>query len=295
MQIAIMEFFQSIASPMLDNFMKIITMLGEETIFIVVVAYFVWNVSKKRGFAIFSSLAFTMVTMGVMKAVIKAPRPFQVLDEIKGKRVETATGYSFPSGHTTGASSFYFSLAYTYKKRAISILCALAIFFVALSRMYLGVHWPIDVFAGLALGIGGTAYLYPKFENLYENKEKLITFTLIAGVISTLVGILFVFTIEGGISDAVGYTDVMKLLSLLGGGYVGFSLAQKYLDYKTDGPRNKTITRFIIGLILIIAIQGAKAVLPDHMAIGFLRYFLTGFWITYLYPLIGVKIKLFSL
>jgi len=295
MQLAIMNFFQSIASPILDNFMQIMTMLGEETIFIVVVAYFVWNVSKKRGFAIFSSLAFTMITMGVLKAIVKAPRPFQVLDEIKGQRIETATGYSFPSGHTTGAASFYFSLAYTYKKRAISILCALAIFFVAISRMYLGVHWPIDVFAGLALGIGGTAFLYPIFEKLYDNKERLISVTLIVGLISTVLGVVLVLTIESGMSDAVGYTDVMKLLSLLGGGYVGFSLAQKYLDYKTDGPRNKTITRFIIGLILIIAIQGSKAFLPDHMVVGFLRYFVTGFWITYLYPLIGVKLRLFSL
>ena len=295
MQLAIMKFFQSIGSPFLDNFMQIMTMLGEETIFIVVVAFFVWNVSKKKGFAIFSSLAFTMITMGLIKAIVKAPRPFQVLEEIEGKRIKTATGYSFPSGHTTGASSFYFSLAYTYKKRAISILCALAIFFVAISRMYLGVHWPIDVFGGLALGIGGTAFLYPIFEKLYDNKSRLISVTMIIGIISTILGGVLVMTIGSGISDPVGYTDVMKLLSLLGGGYIGFSLAQKHLDYKTDGSRNKTIPRFIIGLILIIAIQGIKAILPDLMIIGFFRYFLTGLWITYLFPLIGVKVKLFSL
>ncbi|NCB02180.1 MAG: phosphatase PAP2 family protein, partial [Spirochaetia bacterium] len=276
MQLSIMEFFQSIASPFLDTLMNLLTMLGEETIFIIVVAYFIWNYSKKKGFAIFSALAFVDIAMGVIKALVKAPRPFQVIEEIKGKRVQTATGYSFPSGHTTGAASFYYSLSYTFKKRIISILSALAIALVAISRMYLGVHWPLDVFAGLALGIGGTALLYPIFDKIYDNKATLISFTMIVGVISSLLAFILVFTIEGGISDPIGYTDVVKLLSLLGGGYIGFSLAEKSLDYKTDGTIVKKIGRFIIGLIILIAIQGLKAVLPDHMIVGFIHYFAIG-------------------
>ena len=295
MQIQIMEFFQSISSPFLDSLMQLFTMLGEETIFILIVAYIVWNYSKRKGFAIFSSLAFVDVTMGVIKAVIKAPRPFQVIDKIKGKRLQTATGYSFPSGHTTGAASFYYSISYTFNKRIVSIISALAIASVAISRMYLGVHWPLDIFAGLALGIGGTALLYPIFYKLYDNKSKLISFTMIVGILSAIVALILVFTIEGGISDPVGYTDVMKLVSLLGGGYIGFSLAEKFVDYKTEGKIGKKLGRFVIGIVILIAIQGSKVFLPEHLAFSFLRYTTVGLWVTYLFPLIGVKLRLFSL
>ena len=114
MQVAIMEFFQRMASPGLDTLVELMTMLGEETVFIIAVALFLWLSSKKRGFVVFSSLFTALIGMSVLKAVVKAPRPFQVLQEIEGKRIATATGYSFPSGHTTGAASFYSALAITF-------------------------------------------------------------------------------------------------------------------------------------------------------------------------------------
>ena len=232
MQLAIMEFFQTLSSPLLDTLVSFLTMLGEQTVFILFITYLLWNSSKKRGFVIFSTLAFSLVTMGFLKAIVKAPRPFQVIESIEGKRVQTATGYSFPSGHTTGAASFYSSVAATYKKRALSILCALLILLVGLSRMYLGVHWPLDVFGGLALGITGTALLLPLFSRLYGNEDLLVSFTMITGFISIFIALVLVVTMEIGVSDIVAYEDVMKLLSLLGCGYVGFSFAQSTLFYE---------------------------------------------------------------
>jgi len=184
MQLTIMEFFQRMSSPFLDVLVELMTMLGEETIFILAVAFFLWCASKKKGFAIFSTLFASLIGMSVLKALVKAPRPFQVVAQIEGKRIETATGYSFPSGHTTGAASFYSSLAVTYRKRWLSVVCAVLILMVALSRMYLGVHWPLDVFAGLALGITVTFVAYTWFSNLYDKPEALYTFSLVVGAVS---------------------------------------------------------------------------------------------------------------
>src|SRR5690554_5624105 len=152
MQLSILLFFQNISSPFLDNLAQFITMFGEETLFIVFIVLFLWCFSKKRGFVIFSTLFSALIGMSVLKAVIKYPRPFQVSPEIAAKRLATATGYSFPSGHSTGAASFYSALALSYKKKALSILAALMILLVGLSRLYLGVHWPLDVFGGWTLG-----------------------------------------------------------------------------------------------------------------------------------------------
>ncbi len=294
MQIAVMKFFQSLSSPFLDILMNGMTMLGEETIFIIIITFLVWNSSKKRGFAIFSSLAVSLLAMGFIKAIVRAPRPFQVLQEIEGKRLQTATGYSFPSGHTTGAAAFYSAVSVTYRKRLLSILCAAAILLVGLSRMYLGVHWPIDVFAGLALGITGSTLLLPRFERMWENKVQLKRFTLFSGTIFVGLAFILMILLESDLADAVGFTDVMKLLILTGSGYLGFYLSQKNVPYSTDGSRGKKWGRFAIGIIVLLAIQGVKAILPDTALFGLMRYLLTGIWITYLFPLIGVKTGLFE-
>jgi undecaprenyl-diphosphatase len=232
--------------------------------------------------------------MGFLKAIVKAPRPFQVIESIEGKRVQTATGYSFPSGHTTGAASFYSSVAATYKKRALSILCALLILLVGLSRMYLGVHWPLDVFGGLALGITGTALLLPLFSRLYENEDLLVSFTMITGFISIFIALVLVVTMEIGVSDIVAYEDVMKLLSLLGCGYVGFSFAQSTLFYEVKAKRSLKWIRYIIGILVIAGIQGMKLILPDMLLITFFRYSIIGLWITFLFPYVGMKLSLFA-
>lgn len=292
MQLAIMEFFQRMSSPLLDTIVELMTMLGEETVFIIAVAVFLWLASKKRGFTIFSTLFFSLIGMSVLKAIVKAPRPFQVIEEIEGKRVATATGYSFPSGHTTGAASFYSALAVSMRRRWVSFLCALAILMVGFSRMYLGVHWPIDVFGGLALGISVTFATYGWFSRLYDDRDRLIRFSSIAGIVSTVLALLLVILIEAGIADPVGFTDPMKLFSLAAGGYLGFAWDQKHIRYTTEGGKGLKILRLLIGILVVLVIQALKAVLPDHMASGFFRYVTTGLWITAIYPYLGTKVRI---
>ncbi|PKL20445.1 MAG: phosphoesterase PA-phosphatase [Spirochaetae bacterium HGW-Spirochaetae-4] len=292
MQLTIMEFFQRMSSPFLDVLVELMTMLGEETIFILAVAFFLWCASKKKGFAIFSTLFASLIGMSVLKALVKAPRPFQVVAQIEGKRIETATGYSFPSGHTTGAASFYSSLAVTYRKRWLSVVCAVLILMVALSRMYLGVHWPLDVFAGLALGITVTFVAYTWFSNLYDKPEALYTFSLVVGAVSAAVAILLALLIELDAIDPVGFTDPMKLFSLAGGGYLGFAWEQRHIKYTTDGKTGTKILRFVLGVIVLLVIQALKTILGDHMAVGVFRYGMTGLWATALYPYLGTRIRI---
>ena len=292
MQIAIMEFFQSISSPVLDILVEFMTMLGEETVFIIAVALFLWTMSKKRGFIIFSTLFTSLIGMSVLKAVIRAPRPFQVLADIQGKRLATATGYSFPSGHTTGAASFYSSLAFTFRKKWLSYVCAIVILLVGFSRMYLGVHWPIDVFGGLALGITVTFIAYDWFSRLYDRTEALIRFCLTVGITALILTLLLAVLIHTQRVDEVGFADPMKLFSLAAGGYLGFAWAERHIHYTTAGRVGIKVLRFLLGIVIVIFIQALKGLLPDHVAAAVFRYTATGFWITGLYPYIGTKVHI---
>lgn len=94
------------------------------------------------------------VTRFVMTALIRwlwfRPRPFVALNFLPLINQSPEEG-AFPSGH----ASFYFALStivYFYNKK-LGVAFYIASFFIVLSRVFVGVHWPSDILAGAVLGI----------------------------------------------------------------------------------------------------------------------------------------------
>ncbi len=93
------------------------------------------------------------------------PRPFAVENFIP-LIYQNPTEASFPSGHAL----FYFAVStivYFYNKKA-GILFYLASFLIAISRVFVGIHWPLDILVGALIGIF-TAWLFYKLFKKYEN------------------------------------------------------------------------------------------------------------------------------
>lgn len=101
------------------------------------------------GYAMF----FGLVSFSLIKYFTEIHRPFM--------RIIDATGYSFPSGHTTLATIFFLLTAYFFKdyiknriyKVIIFIFFVFLILLIAVSRVYLGAHFVSDVFGGFFLGL----------------------------------------------------------------------------------------------------------------------------------------------
>lgn len=296
MQESIMLFFLRIANPVLDTVANLVTMFGEESFVIAFILFIFYNYNKKSGFILFSSTLYSVVAMGVLKAIVRAPRPFQVLESIKGKRVQTATGYSFPSGHTTTAAASYTSLALIFQKRIVSILSALLIALIGISRLYLGVHWPNDVFGGLVLGASISMLAYRPLSMLYDDRKKRITVNSIIGAVSFAAALILAILLNLHRIDEVAFTDLMKVLALGGGGFLGFVFENRRVNFSTDGTWTKKIVRYLIGMAGVVAVMAAKALIPTSLyAFGsFVRYALIGLWATGLFPLIGTSLCLFS-
>jgi len=296
MQESILLFFLNIANPVLDVIGNIASLIGEQTIIIAIALYILYNNDKKKGFYIFSSVAIAVMTTNLLKSIVRSPRPFQVIDSIQGKRLATATGYSFPSGHTTTGASFYTALALAYKKRILTILCIILMSLVGLSRLYLGVHWPIDVLVGLIIGISFSLLFSHYLDALYDDEHIRMRFLCIMGVLFVSAALLLGVLLNFFSADEVAYTDLMKALSLGGGGYFGFVLENKKVHFSVNESRGKQILRYVLGLAGIFLIMGTKIIIPDSLyAIGaFLRYTLIGFWATGLFPFIGKSLHLFS-
>ncbi len=114
----------------------------------------------REALAVALSLGGAMLISGWVKLLVSRPRP-------PVEHLQAVTGSSFPSGHATQASAFWFSLVFvlpaagaTPKPTRVAAGLALVIVLaVAASRVYLGVHYPSDVVAGMLLGSGWAMYV----------------------------------------------------------------------------------------------------------------------------------------
>ncbi|MEB5792115.1 phosphatase PAP2 family protein [Staphylococcus hominis] len=90
-------------------------------------------------------------------------------------RLIDISGFSFPSGHAMGSTSFFGSAMYIAQRRAsgstkgvIIGLCAALILFISISRVYLGVHYPTDIIAGIIGGAFCIVFSTLVLKGLYE-------------------------------------------------------------------------------------------------------------------------------
>ena len=151
-----------------------ITALGSTTVLILVsLGGFLLFSFKNRtdlGFHLISAAAGAGLLSKLMKNQYERPRPPFI-----GRLVDVQ-GYSYPSGHSLAAASVYLTLAliafsFYPKKTHRIIIFSLVVLLIALigySRVYLGVHFPTDVFAGILLGSSWAllvSYFNPKILN----------------------------------------------------------------------------------------------------------------------------------
>ncbi|MBF9016937.1 MULTISPECIES: phosphatase PAP2 family protein [unclassified Oceanispirochaeta] len=295
MQTSILQYFQNIATPFLDHAAEYATMLGEEGVYILIIAVFYWAVSKKKGFIMASTLLISLFLNTFLKLIFHTPRPFEAIPDLQGKRLETATGYSFPSGHTQGASSFYATLIYLFKNRILRILCVLAILFVGISRLYLGVHWPVDVLGGWIFGIGTAWYIASRINTLWENPEGLKRFLYIFMLFAAVITIVMIALEFISFKGSVKIDDFFKGSGMVLGCFCGFLLETSHMGFDpASGGRAKKALRVLLGLLGVLILQnGLKLILPDYFLSHFFRYGVMGFWITYLFPMLGIRLRLF--
>lgn len=293
-QKSILLFFSNINIKFLDKLVEVITMFGESVVPVVIALFIIWCVDKRKGIISVFTLLTACSFMSVLKAVVRFPRPWVVMPELQTGRIHTATGYSFPSGHSTIAASFYSSIAFLFRKKVLSIICAVLILLVPLSRLYLCVHWPLDVCCGAMLGIGTTLIFINRFFLIYDNRLNCHKQIFIIGVIISIIGFLQALLIQLDCIDYIAFSDFSKNIGMLGGFMIGFTIEEKYCSFTIDGTWTVKIVRYIVGLaVALLILEGVKKILPYVAVVSFFRYFATALWIT-LYPMVGRKIKLFE-
>lgn len=148
-------FLSNFRNDYLDIFFRAISYLGEITVLLPLLCIVYWCINKQFAFKALLSYFISGSLVQGAKIVFRIPRPWVLNTDFTpvGSGIETATGYSFPSGHTQSASSVYLSFSNSIKKKWFSILSYTTVLLIMLSRMYLGVHTPKDVIVSFAVSI----------------------------------------------------------------------------------------------------------------------------------------------
>ena len=165
------------------------------TYLIIVPAFVYWCIDKKKGLYVLASYNVGVALNAVIKLTACVYRPWirdsRVLPA--GDAIATATGYSFPSGHTSTAVPIYGGLAaISWKKmRWIAVICIICAAVTGFSRNYLGVHTPQDVLVGTAVGTLVLFGMWKLFAYIAEHPEK-ENYFLLGGVIFGIAALCYI-------------------------------------------------------------------------------------------------------
>ena len=259
-----MEFLrllESIRTPIGDAFWSFITLFGEETLFLVIALIFYWCVDKRRGYYLLFSCFTGTIFVQFLKMTFRIPRP-QVIDPnftIVESAREAATGYSFPSGHTQCAAGLWGSIARSAKKRIVQIGGALLVRLVGFSRMYLGVHTPLDVFVSLGIAL---VVIFSLYYVIYLGYDKPKRIYIACGVLLALAvaNLLFVMLYQFP-SDvdpthlANGQKTAWQMLALAIGLCIIYPLDKYYIKFETHAVWWAQLIKLAIGLGLVLAVS----------------------------------------
>jgi len=280
-----LKLLESIRTPFLDSIFSVITTLGEETLFILIGLIFFWCINKKQGYYLLSVGLIGTVINQFLKLIFRIPRPwvkdpnFTIIESAR----EAATGYSFPSGHTQSSVGVFGGIARFTKHNIVRIICIIIAVLVPFSRMYLGVHTPLDILVSIAIALILIFGIYPVIQKGFESKKTMrILFALM-----TLVSVAFLifvsfypFPADTDLHNLTsGIENGYKMLGCILGIWLSYEIDQKYIDFKTDGVWYVQLLKLVLGLIPVLLI---KSVLkqPLHLLFNgsyfadFVRYFL---------------------
>jgi len=137
----------------LDKFMLIFTNFGGvlfTTCFTLLLILFGRGKVRFTGLQIAVTLAISQTITYTLKALLSRERPYNILKNLNTFDI-ILRDYSFPSGHTS--ASFAIATAIGFNMPKLSIFAFLIALTIGISRIYLGVHYPTDVVAGIIVGI----------------------------------------------------------------------------------------------------------------------------------------------
>ena len=309
-------------SPALDGAMEFFSFVGSADFFTVLIPLLYWCVDAGLG-ARFAFLLLVGDSLGsLFKLAFHAPRPYWVDAQVKA--IAAASSYGVPSGHALTSLMTWTFLARALRRGWAWGIALALIILIALSRLYLGVHFPHDVIVGWLIGAGVLALFWwvePRvvawLKRQSPGRHYLAALILPAALLilwgATSAAIASVgdppeWERQAGTAappeagqaatDGRSASSLFTDTGVLFGAGIGMSLALRGWRFDAGGPVWKRAARFALGIVGVFALRfGLGAIFPEEplalvYALRFTRYAIIGLWVTGLAPWVFLKLKL---
>ncbi len=287
---------ENIRTPLLDTVMGLVTNLGGEAVFIAAAIIVFWCLSKSCGYYMMTvGFAGTIINQ-FLKLWFRIPRPW-VKDPgftiVESARAE-ATGYSFPSGHTQNAFAVFGAPARYFKSTALRIVLVLLIALTAFSRMYVGVHTPLDVGVSLIVGTVLVFVIYPFFRDMDRSPKKVyIIFGIFIVMAAAFVVFVELYDFPADIDTdnyASGLKNAYMILFCAVGLLLTFYVDTKYVHFPTQAVWWAQIIKVVAGLGILLALKAVLkapllALFGGHSVAHGVRYFIVILFAGILWPM----------
>ena len=276
---------EKIRTPFLDTVMGLVTNLGGEAVFIAAAIIVFWCLNKSCGYYMLTvGFAGTIINQ-FLKLWFRIPRPW-VKDPnftiVESARAD-ATGYSFPSGHTQNAFAVFGAPARYFKSSALRIVFILLIALTAFSRMYVGVHTPLDVGVSLIVGTLLVFVIYPFFRDMDKSPKKVyIIFCLFIAMAAAFVAFVELYDFPADLDPdnyAEGLKNAYMMLFCAVGLLLTFLVDTKYLHFPTQAVWWAQVIKVVLGLGILLALKAVLkapllALFGGHSVAHGVRYFI---------------------
>ena len=259
---------ESIRTPLLDTILSAVTHMGGELFFMVIAVTVFWCVSKRMGYYLMTVGFFGTILNQFLKILCCVPRPWVKNPDftiVESARAE-ATGYSFPSGHTQNAVATYGGIARYTRRRWLRVVCIALTLVICFSRMYRGVHTPLDVGVSFVIAAALVLLVYPLMEEA-DRRPRVLTAMIGVMVLCSAAFIVYLY-LRGDTGttaeDTANYVSALQNAWKLTGATLGMLAAnildRRYIRFETQAVWWAQIIKLVVGFGLLLAIRaGLKA------------------------------------
>lgn len=299
--------------------MSFFSLLGSEPFFLFLAPTIYWCLDPILGIRAGLFLLINAGINSVLKILFHLPRPYWYSVDVKAYSAESS--YGLPSGHAQTSVVVWGTIAHYRQRWWVWFLAILTMFFIGLSRIYLGVHFVSDVLFGWLIGIV-MLWLLIRLESPFLSwfNDHHWRFQTIFLFITSL-GFVALFALITNLvsedklpqvwidtaalaapeEDQIDPFSISSIISYAGA-FFGMAVGAVWMKrrgwFSTKDPIWQLLLRYLIGLFgVIIFYIGLGALLPSSddlvsQIFRYLRFGLVGFWITGGAPILFIRMRL---